>query len=626
MDTPIHSKASGSVKIPGKITITIAVFIIVVCTAYLNPGPVSVKENVDNYYTKQLQVVKEKLITFKKLGKKKVSLELLQQQFYQSRLAYKKLAVLTGYFNIYETKSLNYPAIDRIEEDNPDKIIHPEGFQAIEQLLFSSWNAKSYEPLNSLLDKMLATISRLQNEIDRVYKFSDELVWDAMRTATVRLTTLDITGFDSPAAQYSLPEARASIEGIKDILTLFKKEAGNKKFLDLFNLLNKASGYLLTHPDFNEFDRLIFITQYINPFYKELLTARLKTGIGVPEGSNPVNFNAASIFAADAFTINFYSPDKAYWMTHERIELGKKLFFDPILSGTNTRSCASCHQPEKAFTDGLKIPFALDGKTILSRNTPTLWNSALQTRQFLDSRTDILENQLDEVVHNQAEMKGSLKNSVIKLQNSSGYNFLFQQAYANVKEPVTPFTIANAISSYVRSLIALNSRFDQYMRGDKTKLTMTEKNGFNLFTGKAKCATCHFIPLFNGLVPPVFTETESEVIGVPKTKKKNPAELDNDLGKYLFTKSDIHKHSFKTPTLRNIALTAPYMHNGVYSTLEEVMEFYNNGGGKGLKIAPSNQTLPFDKLNLSKKEIADIISFMKTLTDTTVNNKENTPN
>lgn len=112
---------------------------------------------------------------------------------------------------------------------------------------------------------------------------------------------------------------------------------------------------------------------------------------------------------------------------------------------------------------------------------------------------------------------------------------------------------------------------------------------------------------------------------MPKLKNKNPPQLDTDLGKYSFTRSEIHKYAFKTPTLRNIDLTGPYMHNGVYNTLEEVMEFYNNGGGKGLHIAPPNQTLPFDKLNLSKKETRQIIMFMKTLTDTTYSDKHSNP-
>ena len=213
-------------------------------------------------------------------------------------------------------------------------------------------------------------------------------------------------------------------------------------------------------------------------------------------------------------------------------------------------------------------------------------------------------------------MKGSLQENIPQLKKDTLYAALFEEAYKNEKEKITQYNIANAIASYIRSLIALNSRFDKYMRGDETKMNATEKNGFNLFMGKGKCGTCHYIPLFNGLVPPDFNETESEVLGVPQTKDTINARLDPDEGKYNFTRSIVHRHLFKTPTLRNIELTAPYMHNGVYSTLEEVMDFYNNGGGAGLSIAPVNQTLPPDKLNLSKKEISNIIAFMKTLTDT----------
>ncbi len=147
-------------------------------------------------------------------------------------------------------------------------------------------------------------------------------------------------------------------------------------------------------------------------------------------------------------------------------------------------------------------------------------------------------------------------------------------------------------------------------------LNKSEINGFNLFMGKAKCGTCHFMPLFSGAKPPRYYFIESEVIGVPATIDKKKSTLDNDSGRYLITGSKIHLFSFKTPTLRNVALTAPYMHNGVFKTLEEVVDFYNNGGGKGIGIAPSNQSLPFDKLNLSVKEKKDIIAFMRSLTDT----------
>ena len=166
------------------------------------------------------------------------------------------------------------------------------------------------------------------------------------------------------------------------------------------------------------------------------------------------------------------------------------------------------------------------------------------------------------------------------------------------------------MASYVRSLSQYNSKFDEYLR-DEVEYSSDEKAGFNLFAGKAKCATCHFIPLTNGTVPPNFMKTESEILGVPNRHNY----LDTDLGKYELTQAEIHRNSFKTPTIRNIELTAPYMHNGVFKTLEEVIDFYNKGGGIGLGFKVPNQTLPEDELLLSDKEKKQLIAFMKTLTD-----------
>lgn len=589
---------------------------------HFRPAAISIQDKTDEYYSKELLSVKERLRLFQSQCRQKASLKILRQQFISCRLAYKKLAVLSEYFNIYETKFLNGPALSRVEEDNPDTIIPPQGFQAIEETLFSNPEPGYHTAVGKLTESMLAMLKQMENEPDRIYKFRNESVWDAVRSAAVRLVSMGITGFDSPIAQHSLPEAVATLDGIKNILLLFKNDKDVKQPTSLSGLIvviNNAQAYLKKNNNFIVFDRLNFISSYMSPFYKQLVIARSENGIPIPEGQSPVNYNAESIFNKDFFDINFFSPGKEYRLTDQRVALGKKLFNDPILSGTKDRSCASCHLPEKAFADGLTVPYALDNKTFLTRNTPTLWNSALQTRQFLDTRTDILENQLQEVVHNADEMKGSLKESVADLKKIPGYVHAFNNAYADEQEPLNAFNIANAISSYVRTLVAVDSRFDEYMLGNKSALSATEKKGFNLFAGKAKCATCHFIPLFNGLVPPEFTETESEVLGVPQTKsKKNPV-LDPDPGKYSFTKAIIHKHAFKTPTLRNIELTAPYMHNGVFTTLDEVMDFYNEGGGAGLGIGTENQTLPKEKLNLTKKEIADIIAFMKALTDPAVN-------
>ena len=587
---------------------------------FFNP-PIN-NSSMEDYYTKRIREVKKEITLFLQSSKKKGSLAILKKQFMASRLSYKKMAVLSEYFNSSQTALLNSPALDRLTSDNPDGIASPDGFQAVEQLLYSDWNTRMYKKLDTLLTDINTGLVKMENEPDKQYMFKPELVWDALRSAVLRLITLGITGFDSPVAQLSLQEAIASLDGIKEVLLQLKNNSTlHTGYNQLLTQVSNAAGYIKTHLDFNKFDRLTFITKFANPLYKQLNIVRVQNNIEVPGGSNPINYSSASIFDENAFDINFFSPSKEYWITNERIELGKKLFYDSILSGTKTRSCASCHNPEKAFADGLKAPLAIDDKYPLTRNSPTLLNCAYQTKFFYDSRVSLLEGQFSAVIHNQDEMKGSIEQSVIDLKNSPGYPVLFRKAYPDFEEPVTTYNITNAVSIYVRSLRSFNSRFDLYIRGDTKKLTATEMNGFNLFSGKGKCATCHYIPLFNGLAPPVFNETESEVLGVPATASKNNAMLDKDLGKAGFSHSPIHNYSFKTPTLRNIELTAPYMHNGVYNTLEEVMDFYNHGGGKGLKIDPKNQTLPFDKLDLTKKEMADIITFMKSLTDTALQKK-----
>lgn len=575
------------------------------------------KAETEIYYTEKIKALKLQIEQFRQHNKPGKSLSSLKVHFIQCRLAYKKMAVLSEYFNEYETAILNGPALDRLIADTRDAIVPPEGFQAIEQLLYSDWADTSYKKLDGYLTGIQETLGRLENEPGKKYKFKEELVWDALRSSVLRIITLGITGFDSPVANLSLTEAQASLDGIKEVLLLVKNgNADEAEFTQLFSVIANAAHYLKTNTSFNTFNRLAFITDFADPLYRQINKVRALSKVGVPAGANPINFEVASVFAEDAFNINFFTPSNEYWVTKERAELGKKLFYDNILSGTKTRNCSSCHLPQKAFTDGLKTSMAIDGKTPLLRNTPTLLNAGLQTKFFYDSRASVLEGQLTAVIHSEQEMKSSLTENVTDLKKIQPYVDLFKKAYPKEPEPLTEYTIINSLSTYIRSLTSLNSRFDLYMRGDKNKLSEKEKRGFNLFAGKAKCATCHFVPLFNGLVPPVFNETESDILGVPATaSKKNPT-LDGDMGKYDFTRSVIHKYAFKTPTLRNIELTAPYMHNGVYSTLEEVMEFYNLGGGKGLNIAPDNQTLPFDKLNLTKKEIKAIIAFMKTLTDT----------
>ena len=357
----------------------------------------------------------------KKSSKQKASLQLLQKQFKESRLAYKKASTIIEYFYAYESKSLNGAALPRVEDDNPDKIFAPHGFQVIEELLFGNWKS-SYRSLEAELDGVLTMLNRFKNQSNRELLFRDELVWDAIRSSMVKLTTMGISGFDSPIAQYSLPEAASTLEGIQQLLNGIKKDSLTR----LNKLLNDGILVLKKGSSFNSFDRMNFITKILIPSYSLLIESIDLHGAALPKERRPVNLKSTSLFAADFFDLSFFSPNERYRLTPERVNLGKKLFYDPILSATKSRSCATCHKPELAFTDGLKTALSVDGQTYLKRNTPTLINSAFQTRQFFDSRTSVLENQLSDVVHNQEEMKGSLKQSVTEFQNDSIYRNLFK--------------------------------------------------------------------------------------------------------------------------------------------------------------------------------------------------------
>lgn len=228
-------------------------------------------------------------------------------------------------------------------------------------------------------------------------------------------------------------------------------------------------------------------------------------------------------------------------------------------------------------------------------------------------RSQDLENQIESVMQNPDEFNLSPEEIKNKLQTKKEIVALFKKAYPKSKE-ITSYEIRNSIASYVRSLMPFKAKVDNFFN-DKDTLTISEKNGFNLFAGKAKCATCHFIPLYNGTAPPWFNNSESEVIGVPEKINWEHAVVDKDLGRYKFNQLEQLKYSFKTPSIRNSEKTAPYMHNGVFNTLEDVIKFYELGGGNGIGMQLEYQTLPFDNLKLTKEEKRDLINFLNTLTD-----------
>lgn len=563
-------------------------------------------QEINKLFQEDIRLLIEKAAQLKQSVESDSAEAQIQKQFLEAHQGYKKVELLSEYYSPAVSKSINGPAIPEFEE-NDNITVNPEGFQVIEELVFPKYDKKNKKELLQEIGVLSANLIRLE-KVSNSNELTDAHVFDAMRLEVYRIITLGITGFDSPVVLNSLPEASISLETIEKYYRgyLENKEISNAP--QVLGILEKGKKYLQSNNNFNTFDRAYFIKEILNPLSKGLFKTQAELGIPLMKEQKGLKVTSQTLFDKDAFDPEAFSGFPDYKTTPEKIALGKKLFNDPILSGNNTRSCASCHHAEKAFTDGLEKAVSLDGKSMIQRNTPTLANIAFQRVFFADSRVSYLEDQAIAVIKNENEMHGSLEKSAFAIQKKAQYVKDFKTAFA--KGEINEFTIKNALGSYIRSLSHYDSKFDHYMQ-NKTSFTPDEKAGFNLFTGKAKCATCHFIPLTNGTVPPNFDKSESEILGVPDKNKK----LDGDLGKFVITQAAIHKHSFKTPTIRNIELTAPYMHNGVYKTMEEVIDFYDQGGGLGLGFDLPNQTLPEDKLNLTVKEKKQLIAFMKTLTD-----------
>lgn len=534
----------------------------------------------------------------------------IRQQFIASRLAYKKIEWAVSYFLPHTAAAINGPALDQLDLDE-NKFIPAEGFQVVEELIYPSYDTTTQVEL-------LLQARKLKNLSNKIHKnfeaitFEPASVLEALKLEVFQITTLGITGFDTPASKLQFTEASASLKGVGQAIAISKSWANTQAYSTIDSLLKKAVAICEVNPAKNTFDYLDFILTYLDPLAKEIVALQRELAIPFLQNNQVIPGEIGSLFDSQTINLNAFLPDSTYYPTAHKIALGKELFFDSQLSKDNRRSCASCHHPEKAFSESRKTSLDLAGNP-LQRNALSLNYAGYYHGQFWDMRSVTLESQTTDVITNKDEMHGNLKEIVQILNQSDSYKKHFAQAY-QTDTPIAVWQVENALASYIRSLSTFNSRFDQYMRGNKRAMTQEEQKGFNLFVGKAQCATCHFLPVFNGTVSPYFRSSEQEVLGVPKDKAG--LHLDDDLGRYVFnTDLEQLKHAFKTPTIRNINESGPYMHNGVYESLDEVMDFYNKGGGIGLGLDVENQTLPDTPLDLTEQEIQAIVTFMKALSD-----------
>ena len=286
-------------------------------------------------------------------------------------------------------------------------------------------------------------------------------------------------------------------------------------------------------------------------------------------------------------------PSPATNLTYKaKVELGKQLYFDGRLSKSGAISCAFCHNPATGFADPRQTSIGIEGG-VGGRQSPTVYNTAFNHLQFWDGRARSLEEQAIGPIHNPIEMGETHENVVSKLRKIKGYQQQFRAVFGT---EVNLQGIAEAIASYERTIISTNSSFDKYVAGDASAMDERAVRGMGLFKGKARCILCH-----NG---PNFTDNQFHNLGVPQV-----GPLKEDLGRYYVTKAEKDKGAFKTPTLRSMSETAPYMHDGAFKTPDEVVDFLNAGGGANQNLSPLVKPL-----NLTAEEKSDLVAFLKALT------------
>jgi cytochrome c peroxidase len=277
---------------------------------------------------------------------------------------------------------------------------------------------------------------------------------------------------------------------------------------------------------------------------------------------------------------NAYSPEK--------VELGKQLYFDKRLSADNTVSCASCHDPKKGWSNNDKTAEGVGGQRG-GRSAPTVMNTAYQNFQFWDGRAGTLEQQALGPIANPIEMNLPIEKAIEKIGAIKGYQEQFQKVFG---APVNADNLAKAIAAFERTVLSGDSPYDRYKAGDKQALSPKAEEGMKLFFGKANCSACH-----SG---PNFSDNGFHNLGVAFTSPQP------DLGRVAVTKVDGDKGAFKTPSLRDIAKTGPYMHDGSLATLEEVVSYYNKGGTPNDFL--DEEVFP---LKLNPEQVAALVAFLK---------------
>lgn len=549
---------------------------------------------------------------------------LIKIQLNKTRLSMKKMDIWLRYLEPLSYKKINGPLPVEWETEVFEKFEKPYRREGAGLTLASIYLDEDLVLKDSLLHLIGSSLKAVDvfthDSITEQLKQSDHFFL-ANRLFILNLATIYTSGFECPDTDYSIVELK---EMMKEVLLCYKQFnlsfsscPLSKKYMDHYQT---ALEFVANQPnDITKFDHFTFTRDFVNPLF--VLNQEMIRNYKIQSRSYvdySLNNNCNSIFSKKLYVgqnvkgvfLRVYDPQ----VLNELEKVGKSLFYDPILSGNNERSCASCHKPSEYFTEnGKATSLQFDKKNVLPRNSPSLLNSAFNHLIMLDGNHISLQDQAKAVITNSLELNCDEKVLLEKVMSCKEYKESFNKLIKHTpqEKEMSIKHISSALTFYYSKFSQFSSVFDKAMNkeaeaGDKIK------RGYNVFMGKAACGTCHFAPHFNGVKPP-YVGSEFEVLGTPSdTTYSN---LSSDKGRYMVNPAFETLHAFRTGTLKNIERTAPYMHNGVFDRLEQVIEFYDNGGGAGHGLKVENQTLSSDSLHLSQDEKNDLIEFLRSLNE-----------
>ncbi|MEM9259738.1 MAG: cytochrome-c peroxidase, partial [Bacteroidota bacterium] len=420
-------------------------------------------EKTGAYFREDLRRLDASLVNYVALAESpQVPVNDLRNAHLQARKDFKKVEYLLAYIEPATVSlHLNGAPLPKTEPSVPEvNVIAPSGLQTLDELVFA--DEIDRKAILKVSKKLRRNYQQLQKQLSWL-RLQHRHVFEAMQEEVVRIFTLGLTGFDTPGSGAALPEARVSLSNLRRVYQAYapalveKDPAINTSILAAFAVGEQQ----LTSDHFNEFDRLAFLRKVINPLTKNLPAARIALEIESSDDQSqlpaPTHRQPQLLFDEDFLDAAYYANLTESVNTEKRRELGELLFFDPVLSEDLTVSCASCHQPEMAFTDGYPKSLRATGEGTVLRNSPTLVNSVFAERYFYDLREEFLERQMMHVVADEHEFATDFVTLETRLKMSEEYRRLFAEAYADQpKYQLSKWSISDAISHYVASLQGLN--------------------------------------------------------------------------------------------------------------------------------------------------------------------------